>query len=175
MGIVVAAYDPAWPKHAETEIERVAAALSGTVDAVEHIGSTSVPGLAAKPIIDIMAAAPDLDAARARTPGLGALGYVFDDNRMPGRLFFHKAEGAMPVNLHIVRAETWPTRSQRILRDHLREHPEDARRYGDLKRSLAGGPIDGDAYTRAKTGLIQELMDRARADRGLPPVDVWEE
>jgi len=63
----------------------------------------------------------------------------------------------------------------RVLRDHLRAHPDDARRYAELKQRLAAEHTDGTEYTKAKTELIQELTDRARADRGLPPVPVWEE
>ena len=59
------------------------------------------------------------------------------------------------------------------MRDHLRAHPGDAARYADLKRTLTD--LDGDSYTRAKTALIQEIIDRARSDRGLPLVGVWEE
>jgi GrpB-like predicted nucleotidyltransferase (UPF0157 family) len=75
----------------------------------------------------------------------------------------------------VVPADTFGTRNEQLLRDHLRAHPEDARRYAELKQRLAAENLDGDAYTRAKTGLIQELTDRARADRGLPSVPVWEE
>lgn len=175
MGIVVLPYDPEWPVKASVELEAVAAALSGAVEEIEHIGSTAVPGLAAKPIIDLMAASADFEAVRSRAGRLNAIGYGDADNGMPGRLFFHKAEGDMPVNLHVVPIETWETRNQRLLRDYLRAHPKDARRYGDLKLALARETTDGDEYSRKKTALIQELMDRARAERGLPPVDVWEE
>lgn len=70
--------------------------------------------------------------------------------------------------------DSWPTGNERILHDHLRTHPADAARHGALKRALSAEHTDSLAYTRAKTDLIQELTDRARADRGLPPVPVWE-
>ena len=70
----------------------------------------------------------------------------------------------------MVPAGTWDTRNERLLRDHLRAHPEDARRYGDLKRRLAAEHTGGATYTKAKTELIQDLTDRARAARGLPSV-----
>ena len=73
-----------------------------------------------------------------------------------------------------VTALSWPARNQRLLRDWLRAHPDDVARYADLKRALAAGGLSADDYTRAKTGLIQELTDRARAERGLPPAPVWE-
>jgi len=75
----------------------------------------------------------------------------------------------------VVPADTFGTRNEQLLRDHLRAHPGDVRRYAELKQRLAAEHTDGTEYLRAKTGLIQELTDRARADRGLPPVPVWEE
>jgi len=94
---------------------------------------------------------------------------------MPGRLFFVRDDaGRRSHHLHVVAGASWPARNQRLLRDHLRDHPEDVRRYAELKRRLSGGGLGADAYTRAKTDLIQELTDRARAARGLPPVPVWE-
>jgi GrpB-like predicted nucleotidyltransferase (UPF0157 family) len=132
--------------------------------------------MAAKPVIDLMAAAPALAAVADREPALLALGYRRLDTGMPGRLFYPRdQDGRRAYHLHVVPADTWAARNELLLRDHLRRHPADARRYGDLKRQLAGDSGDSAAYTRAKTELIQELTDRARADRGLPSVPVWEE
>jgi GrpB-like predicted nucleotidyltransferase (UPF0157 family) len=171
--IEVVEYDEIW--EVKAELARVELLSLAPVEAVEHIGSTSVPGLAAKPVIDLMAAA-DLNAVAAREHDLAELGYQRFDTGMPGRLFYVRDEnGQRAYQLHVVPPESWDTRNERLLRDHLRAHPEDARRYGDLKRRLAAEHTDGDEYTRAKTGLIQELTDRARAARGLPSVPVWEE
>jgi len=74
--------------------------------------------------------------------------------------------------LHVVQATTLPTRKQMLLGDYLRGHPDDAARYGALKRRLAALHDNGGDYTRAKTELIQELTDKARAERGLPPTPV---
>jgi GrpB-like predicted nucleotidyltransferase (UPF0157 family) len=169
--IQVSEYDPAWPELARRAIDEVSAALPGRLAAIEHIGSTSVPGLAAKPIIDLMAAAPSLDAVVEAEDALAALGFRRVDNGMPDRLFYHR-DG---YHLHVVTAASWDTRNQRLLRDHLRAHPEDRDAYGRLKRELAAAGGDGDAYTRAKTALIQRLVDAARTARGLPLADVWEE
>ena len=75
-------------------------------------------------------------------------------------------------HLHVVQASTLPTRNQVLLGDYLRAHPDDAARYGALKRRLAALHDYGGDYTRAKTELIQELTDKARAERGLPPAPV---
>ena len=173
--VEVVAYDEAWPALAAEAIAEVRSALDGIPLEIEHIGSTAVPGLAAKPIIDLMVAVPALDAVAGRADRLARAGFTAEDNGMPGRLFFVRDNGGRRTHhLHVVTADSWPTRNQRILRDHLREHPGDVRRYAELKWRLAGGGMTGDEYTRAKTDLIQELTDRARAARGLPPVPVWE-
>ncbi len=75
----------------------------------------------------------------------------------------------------MVEASSFASRNQLLLRDYLRDHAADAARYAELKRTLAAAHTTGDAYTRAKTELIQELTDKARAARGLPLVSVWEE
>ncbi|WP_203719406.1 GrpB family protein [Asanoa siamensis] len=173
MVIHVSAYDPAWPGLASRAIDEVRGALAGRIDAVEHIGSTAVPGLAAKPVIDLMAAAPSLDAVADAAGALAAIGFDRHDNGMPGRLFFRREGAPVSYHLHVVTAASWDTRNQRLFRDHLRAHPADRDAYGRLKRELTGA--DGDTYTRAKTALIQRVVDDARAARGLPLVNVWEE
>ena len=96
---------------------------------------------------------------------------------MPDRLFFQRRDrnGTPTHHLHVVPEATWATRNERLLRDRLRGHPEQARRHGELKLRLARdlGPVE--AYTRAKTALIQGLVDAARDALGLPRVPVWEE
>ena len=172
----VADPDPGWPAAAARLATELTAALPGLLEPIEHIGSTAVPGLPAKPVIDLMAATPDLTAFDSGVQErLAALGYRRLDTGMTGRLFYRREPGDLPAaHLHVVPVDTWDTRNERILRDHLRAHPADAERYGALKRRLAVGGAGPDAYTRGKTALVQELMDRARTDRGLPTVDVWE-
>ena len=172
----VAEYNENWPVRAEAARAELTGRLPGLFEAIEHIDSTSVPGLAAKPVIDLMAAAADLGQVAAHEETLGELGYVRMEVGMTGRLFYYRdVDGRRACHLHVVPATSWDTRNERLLRDHLRDHPEDARRYAELKQKLAAEHTNGVAYTRAKTGLIQELTDRARADRGLPPVPVWED
>ena len=176
MPLEFAEYDPDWPELARQAIDELMAGLPGLFSAIEHVGSTAIPGLAAKPIIDLMAATGDLDRVVARDGDLGQLGYMFHDARMPGRLFYRRgADHAWTHHLHVVEASTFATRNQRLLRDYLRGHPDAVARYAALKRRLAGLHDVGSDYTRAKTELIQELTDKARAERGLPPAPVWEE
>ena len=172
--IEVVEYDEAWPaRFAAARAELVPLSVFG---AIEHVGSTSVPGLAAKPIIDLMAAADSLDAVTAVEDALARLGYQRLDVFPAGRLYYFRDEdGPQACHLHVVPTETFATRNERLLRDHLRAHPDDARRYAELKQRLAAEHTDGAEYTKAKTELIQELTDRARAARGLPSGPVWEE
>ena len=158
----VVPHDPRWAGLAEA----ARAELAGLFAAVEHIGSTAVPGLAAKPVIDLMACVQAL-------PGPAPAGYALVETGMAERLFYVR-DGDPPCHLHVVTEASWPARNERILRDHLREHPADAARYAALKLALAAGGLGGLEYTRGKTALIQELTDTARAARGLPSVPVWE-
>jgi GrpB-like predicted nucleotidyltransferase (UPF0157 family) len=172
MSITVVDHDPAWPDRARAAIAELRAAHPGVFAAVEHVGSTAVPGLPAKPVLDLMAAVGTL--AAVGEPGLG---YTLIETGMPGRLFYRREPGddTPAVHLHLVTEASWAARNERLLRDHLLRHPADRDEYGRLKRSLAAAGHDGDAYTRAKTALIQRLVDAARTERGLPLGPVWEE
>jgi len=173
--IEVVDYDPAWPQLAAAAITELHRALPGALAQIEHIGSTAVPGLPAKPTIDLMAASTDPTAVERHEPALAERGYRRHRNGMEDRLLYVRTvDGARTHILHVVSLPTWPTRNQRLLRDYLRTHPADAERYGRLKRALAAAGTPAGEYARAKTDLIQELTDRARAERGLPSVPVWE-
>jgi len=176
--IAVVDWDPSWVMTAAALQAELRSKLpAGSLQQLEHIGSTSVQGLAAKPVIDLMASTIDLDRfAAAATGYLGRLDYLPAETGMTGRLFYRRAPGGTPtVHLHIVPAEAWSTQNERILRDFLVAHPDAVRRYGALKLRLAATIDDPLEYTRAKTALIQQLVDQARAERELLPVNVWPE
>jgi GrpB-like predicted nucleotidyltransferase (UPF0157 family) len=179
MSIEIVDYDPRWPKLAEQAIGELNEALPGAFTRIEHFGSTAVPGLAAKPVIDLMAGVLALGSVTERLDRtLPEMGYVEADIGMQNRLFFWRdQDGRRTHHLHIVLEDLFDSRLEILLRDYLREHPADAARYGALKRSvIAAEPdLDMDTYTRRKTDLIQEIVDAARAEKGLPSVDVWEE
>jgi GrpB-like predicted nucleotidyltransferase (UPF0157 family) len=168
--VTVAEPDPRWAERGRTAV----GVLGPLFDAVEHIGSTAVPGLAAKPVIDLMAAAADLD--EVDDDALAALGYRNEPSPMSNRLFYWREDyDSLRYHLHVVTTESWPERKERAFRDYLLAHPDARDRYAALKRELMDRLGPGDAYTRGKTALIQELTDLARAERGLPPIPVWEE
>jgi GrpB-like predicted nucleotidyltransferase (UPF0157 family) len=178
--ILVVDSDPRWAGIAGALMAELRV-VPGAWAEIEHIGSTSVPGLPAKPVIDLMASTTDLDRVAAlEVENLTPLGYARLETGMTGRLFYRREPGAAPadtmaVHLHVVPIRTWSTQNERLLRDLLLVDPDAVRRYGDLKRRLATEITDTLAYTRAKTELIQELVDQARRQRGLPAVNVWED
>jgi GrpB-like predicted nucleotidyltransferase (UPF0157 family) len=175
VAVTIANYDPSWPARAAQASAELIDALPGLFADIEHVGSTSVPGLAAKPVIDLMASVQRLDEVTAeRHAALASLGYRPFETGMPQRLFcYRETELALRTHhLHIVGADTWNTRNERLFRDHLRAHPQAAAEYSELKRNVAA--LDGSAYTTAKTELIQRIVDRERTARGLPLVPVWE-
>lgn len=171
--VEVVDFDVAWSGLYDAERALLLAKIEPPFAAFEHVGSTAIPGLRAKPIIDMMAAA----FAMALVPPLEALGYKLIETGMRDRLFFRKiAPSGQMYHLHIVELSTWPVRNERLLRDYLREHPEAALAYGALKNELAMTFVDDSlAYTKAKTAFIQGIIDRARAERGLPAANVWED
>lgn len=177
MPIGVVEYDAGWPARADQAVEELAASVPGLFLVVEHVGSTAVPGLAAKPVIDLMASVPDLGAVTGRDAALEGLGYLREETGMRGRLFYVRtdAEHRRTHHLHVVTADTWDTRNERLLRDHLLRHPDAAAEYAALKIRLGATAEDGLDYTRGKTELIQTFVDRERVARKLPLVPVWED
>jgi GrpB-like predicted nucleotidyltransferase (UPF0157 family) len=174
--VTIAEADPDWAVQGTAICDELIGIKGKPFLEVEHVGSTSVPGLPAKPVIDVMASAVSLGYAAGANDELAGLGYHLIETGMPARLFYRRLDpDGFTVHLHVVSAQSWPTRNERLLRDHLRACPADRDRYAALKRRLMERHGPGDAYTRGKTGLIQELTDRARAARGLPSVPVWEE
>ncbi|NUT54990.1 MAG: GrpB family protein [Thermoleophilia bacterium] len=153
--IVIADYDPAWPERFAVERARIASALGERALRIEHIGSTSVPGLAAKPIVDILVEVAALEHAA----GLERAGYVLRV-REDGHRMYRTPE--IDVNVH-----AWPAGSPSIatdlaFRDRLRASPEDRAAYEALKRELAARDWpDVNRYAEAKGPLIREILARA--------------
>ncbi len=171
--IVVVPYDTAWPVQFAQEKKRL-----GTLPllAIEHFGSTAIPGLQAKPIIDIVAKVAALPMAKESLRLLADLGYAIGKPGIPNRLYLRKELAAeqAAVHLHILAESDWNLAHERLMRDQLLAHPDQARAYGALKDRLAiEFRDDRDAYTRAKTEFIQAIVDAARDARNLPRVNVW--
>ncbi len=159
-------YDPAWPALFDREAERIREALGDLVVRLEHTGSTSVPGLAAKPIIDITLVVPDSGDEAAYAPLLEAAGYVLrirEPDWHQHRLF--KGPDT-DVNLHVFSRGSVELERMVGFRDWLRTHPEDRDLYLRTKRDLAARTWRHvQHYADAKTAVVEEIIARA----GLPP------
>jgi len=162
--IVIADYDPQWPALFDEIASRVRAAFAGgPLLAIEHVGSTSVPGLAAKPIIDLDVVIPsqtDLGEAASR---LAALGYFHQgDKGIPGRSAFLSPPGTPRHHLYVCASDNDELRRHVAFRDFLRAHPDEARCYEALKRELAQW-CRGDrvAYNDGKTEFVEAILAKA--------------
>ena len=164
--VEIAAYDPAWPDAYERERAAIAGALGDLVSAIEHVGSTAVPGLGAKPIIDIMVGLRVLsDHARCVDP-LASVGYEHKgEYGIPGRHYFRKpVAGPRTHQVHMVHHGSGFWVRHLLFRDYLRENPDEAAAYDRLKRELAarfGTDVEG--YAEAKTEFIRSAEAKARA------------
>ena len=164
-----------WPDAFRAERLRLAETLGIPAPSIEHFGSTSIPGLIAKPIIDMMSPVRDLhDVARDRLLE-SELGYRRVQTDFARRVLFRR-DGGAGFHLHLVLSPDWPLKNELLFRDWLREHPEVVERYADLKRTLASEyGNDVARYTAGKTAFIQRIVTEARAARGLQPETDWSE
>jgi GrpB-like predicted nucleotidyltransferase (UPF0157 family) len=175
--IVVVDYDPEWPEWFERTRAHVWPAVSGLALRIDHVGSTAVPGLAAKPIIDMDIVVAAESQVRPVIEALGPLDYQWrGDLGVEGRQAF-EASGQVelpPHHLYLVVENNRAHLDHVLLRDLLRADPEARRQYDELKRAnvhLAQG--DMDVYVAAKARLVAELLTRARAELGLEPASYW--
>lgn len=172
--IVIAEYDPAWPERFERERERLFTVFDPATTRIEHVGSTSVPGLAAKPILDIMVGAPGLEDVIERIPAVVALGYQYvaeHEASLPERRFF-----ALPPDrprahhVHAVAIGSAFFERHLLFRDLLRRRRDVSVAYERLKRRLAVEyGDDREGYTEAKGGFVEAAIARARAETGREP------
>jgi GrpB-like predicted nucleotidyltransferase (UPF0157 family) len=162
--VIVVDPDPSWPAAFEREAARLREVLDGAALRIEHHGSTSVPGLAAKPIIDIQVSVAHVDAetlARRLEPlGYAHVPWPGDDDDYP---FFAKpADGFRTHHLHACMLGSDMERRHLAVRDYLRSHPDEARAYGDMKRALVVRCHgDRQCYVDGKDAFVKALEARA--------------
>jgi GrpB-like predicted nucleotidyltransferase (UPF0157 family) len=163
--VIIEDYDPRWPERFETLRARIDAVLGPLAAAIEHVGSTAVPGLAAKPIIDIDVRLRSEGGLPLAIESLGTLGYEHQgDLGIPGRQAFRAPATDVLHHLYICPPGSRAYREHLAFRDYLRSHPKDARAYELLKRSLARRyGNDRDGYTQAKSEFIGAILQRAVA------------
>jgi GrpB-like predicted nucleotidyltransferase (UPF0157 family) len=159
--IVIVDYDPKWPRLFAEEQRDILQAAPESILQVEHIGSTAVPGLAAKPIVDLMARSRTVPLNPQSIHALAGIGYEdLGEHGIPGRHFFRKGQ-PRSFHLHVVADYGVFWNRHLHFRDYLRSHPDAAADYADVKRELAtqfGG--NREAYTEAKTTFIEEILRR---------------
>jgi GrpB-like predicted nucleotidyltransferase (UPF0157 family)/predicted kinase len=161
--VTVVPYDPAWPLGYEEEQAKIAAALGDRIVELHHVGSTAVPGLAAKPIIDIMIAVRQLDEAVECIGPLSDLGYAFNNHpQNVDRRFFRKGQ-PRTHHAHIIAAGSADLRRHLAFRDALRANPEWRDQYAALKYNLADRHRnDRRQYTESKTDFVRRVLSITR-------------
>jgi GrpB-like predicted nucleotidyltransferase (UPF0157 family) len=163
--VQVVDYDPAWPALFRREAERIRAVLGERVVLLEHVGSTSVPGLAAKPVIDILLVVPDSADEPAWLPDLEAAGYTLVI-REPDWYQHRCLKGPdTNLNLHVYSPRCSEIERYLTFRDRLRAHPGDRASYQRVKRELAERDWTYvQEYADAKGEVVEAIIARARAD-----------
>jgi GrpB-like predicted nucleotidyltransferase (UPF0157 family) len=176
--VLIARPDASWPECFSQERERLRPALGRIADQLQHYGSTAVPGLSAKPIIDMMAPVPSLEHADGLVKHLAAAEYRKIDAGFFKRRFFRREveDADLAYHLHLVVCPTWPLKNELLLRDWLIQHPEVARAYEALKLELAFAYVDDmPSYTEGKTSFLRKVVNDVRLSQGLPIEHDWEE
>ncbi len=154
----VVPHDPAWRERFETEAAALRSALGGEALAVHHTGSTSVPGLRAKPTIDVLIEVQEIGKLDDLEAQMAEKGYeAWGEYGIPGRRFFTKNRGHERLsNVHVFETGSPEVERHLAFRDYLREHPETAHAYGDLKEDLARKfPTDVESYMEGKDDFIK--------------------
>ena len=170
--IIIADHDPQWRTRFDQLASTIAATLGPLHQRIEHVGSTSVDGLAAKPIIDFDVVIASFDLLPEVIAALAPLGYEHEGERgIPGRHSFRRADASVP---HDGSGRSWPRHSLYVcatdsrelarhtwFRDYLRAHPEAVAEYARLKRELAARyPHDIDAYCEGKSEFVEDILGR---------------
>jgi GrpB-like predicted nucleotidyltransferase (UPF0157 family) len=161
--LVLTDHDPRWPEAFAEHERRIRAALGPAAVLIEHIGSTSVPGLAAKPVIDVLVTVEDITAEEDYLPQLLAVGYVLRV-REPGHRLVRTP--ALDVHVHVMSHGDQAAEDYLLFRDRLRTDPEDRDLYERTKRALIEQDwSDTNAYAEAKSDVISGIKERARQSR----------
>jgi GrpB-like predicted nucleotidyltransferase (UPF0157 family) len=160
--IVLREYDPVWPQWYAAEEAKIRAALGDTVVRLEHVGSTSVPGLAAKPVIDVLLVVPDSDDEDTYVPALEEAGYYLR-LREPSWYGHRVLKGTVPsVNMHVFSPACEEVDRMLAFRDRLRTNPQDRAEYEQAKRGLASETWNRvQNYADAKTRVVERIILRA--------------
>ena len=159
-------YNPAWPRMFEDYKKEIDQAIGGYISTIEHIGSTSVPGLFAKPEIDIMVGVRNLNDAKKCIAPLKEIGYVYFpkfEEFVPERRYFRKSDGLIPlVHIHMVETSSKFWKEHILFRNHLRNNSEAREEYNNLKKKLiVSSGKDRGIYQDGKERFIKRIIKLA--------------
>ena len=167
--VEVVPHNPRWRDAFATEAKQLAAALGENVAAIHHIGSTAIPDIYAKPIIDVLVEVRDITEVDGQGSAMQSLGYeVMGEFGISGRHYFRKDDqkGIRTHHIHAFEVGSAEVARHLAFRDYMIAHPEDAQRYSELKRKLAEEhPQNPDGYIDGKDGFIKEMDRRAAQAR----------
>lgn len=160
----VVPYDPTWPEKFEKERAKLADIFGDAAKQIEHVGSTSVPGMWAKPQIDILIIVDDLAAVKSLISKLAKHGYEQEDFNISNQLYFvsDAANGERLVSVHVQAANDPQAFDQIYFRDYLRSHPADCQRYSTAKQQAYNNGLTNRAdYPAGKRKVLQEILAKA--------------
>ncbi len=166
--VLVAPHDPNWANLFEVEKNTIAGALGNAATVIHHIGSTSIPGIYAKPIIDILVEANSIDEVDTKSSEMEAIGFeVLGEFGIKGRRYFRKLNdaGLRLYHVHIFTNGSTDAKRHIAFRDYMRMNPSKAKEYSELKQKLAREfPNDIDGYMDGKDGFIKSIERLARSN-----------
>jgi len=161
--IEVVPYDSTWPKQFEEEASRIKPIFAENFVAIHHIGSTAVPGLAAKPTIDIVLEVKNIELVDECNNPMAELGYeAWGEYNIPGRRFFVKGKDKRTYHVHTFQADSADIARHLYFRDYLKSHPKEAKEYADFKIKLAQQfANDRRSYVLSKQDFVKTLEQKA--------------
>lgn len=166
--IEIVEYDPSWPTAYREEVDRLRSVVGQITVGFAHIGSTAVPELPAKDIVDVLAGVNDITDVDPYVDQLTDLGYTFypSSRSVESRdwRYFERRDEGQWVNLHFMPADSEAVHRDLLFREYLRDHPDVAERYAELKHELAAShPTDVEAYSTGKSAFVADVIERAEA------------
>ena len=165
MTITLVPHDPGWADLYERTAGEIHGVLGSSALRIDHVGSTSVPGIVAKPVIDVRVLVERYDPEAVYTAALSSLGFAYD-HRDEGHVLFKGTRERTRFNVHVVQKNEPDANAMVVFRDYLRTHPDEARRYEELKVGLAERHRGGDAYASAMSSYVAEVLSLAGASTG---------
>lgn len=175
MKIEIVPYCEEWAALFQEEKQRLERLEGLHAEAIEHVGSTSVPGQAAKPVVDIFVGVTTLLPLEAYKSLLAPPRYMHTPTDMQGRWLFGGYEnGIWRYNIHLLPIKGFYSRTEFVIRDFLCKHPDYVAEYATIKQRCAGDSVVMEEYTRAKTAFLQKAYDAANEELGRPKCSVWE-